>query len=222
MFRRDRPLVHRFLLILGLGAAALMPFEGGLAAQESSAAPASSYLRPPALCPSDLTQLTARLLADLPSYANRVASRSQSVEQLSTLPPNTVIVAGQPDFTPLDLAPAPSPAEPGDRAPLRQIFFTTLERQYWHNQIVSLQNFHWLFLVQSDDGWHMALLYSSLGQYPMDHRAPTPPQESSNGIVGQAVRLWLRDCRAGAIFPADAEEYAVPPDSESPSESTQP
>jgi len=69
---------------------------------------------------------------------------------------------------------------------------------------VSLQQFHWLFLVQTEDGWRSVLIYSSLGgdpARPLADQRLMPPQESSQGIVGQAVRLWLRDCRAGAVFP---------------------
>jgi hypothetical protein len=114
---------------------------------------------------------------------------------------------------------------------LQQVFFTTLERQYWRNQMVSLQNYHWLFLVQNQDGWYLGLLYSSLGRYPSgdgplspvaSQRAPTPPEESSDGIIGQAIRLWLRDCRAGAVFPANAAEDSTFPDSTVPPESIPP
>lgn len=229
MLRRDRPLVHQFLLAVGLGAAALLPAIAGLAQEPDSQEP--SHLRSVTQCPSDLNQLTTWLLADLPSYANRVASRSLSLDRPEDRPglspPNTVIVAGPPDFTPIDLPRVPT-GEALDSAPdapetsLQQVFFTTLERQYWQNQAVLLQNYHWLFLVQSQDGWHMALLHSSLDIYPAAHRAPTPPQESSDGIVGQAVRLWLRDCRAGAVFPPSAAEYAAPPDVSIPPVETPP
>ena len=40
-------------------------------------------------------------------------------------------------------------------------------------------------------------------------RPPTPPRETSEGIIGQAVRLWLRDCRAGAIYPVEPVEEAT-------------
>lgn len=234
----DRPLVHPFvyqlLLPLGLGVAALIVPGGSFAQEDPPPIPGSSYLRPPNRCPSDLQGLTARLLIDLPSYANRVASRNLHipVEEPSVAPPNIVVIASLPDFTPIDLsdyAPtdsvtngdAESDSATSANSPLQQVFFTTLERQYWRNQMVSLQNYHWLFLVESEDGWYMALLYSSLGRYPsgdgplspvVGQRAPTPPEESSDGIVGQAIRLWLRDCRAGAVFPLDAEDTVVSPE----------
>lgn len=200
-------------LFLGLGAVVLASAGSRLQAQPPPAA--SSYLRPPYRCPSDLQGLTTRLLVDMPSYANRVASRSLSIPlQPNIPPPNIVVLAGPPDFTPVDLADSP-PGEAADRAAAsdvtHQVFFTTLERQYWQDQEVLLQNYHWLFLVQYQDGWYMALMYSTLGRYPSSgpfgtqQRPPTPPQESSDGIVGQAVRLWLRDCRAGAVFSGEAD-----------------
>ena len=237
MLYRDRPLVqqprHRRLLALGLGIASLM-VSGRSLAQIPLPPSDPLYIRPPNRCPSDLAGLTARLLTDLPSYANRVASRNLRIplEEPSVAPPNIVVIAGMPDFTPIDLSDySPtdsSSSEEPDRdsaprtdSPLQQVFFTTLERQYWQNQVVSLQNHHWLFLVQNPEGWYMALLYSSLGHYvtspnPLElvggQRPPTPPEESSDGIVGQAIRLWLRDCRAGAVFPLSAEDAGVSSD----------
>lgn len=247
MLYRDRSLVQqplpRLLLALGLGTATFIT-SGSSFAQVSPPLPDPSYLRPPNRCPSDLQGLTTGLLRDLPSYANRVASRNLRlpVEEPSVAPPNVVVIAGLPDFTPIDLSdysPVDTPTDaitngdagsdstaPAD-SPLQQVFFTTLERQYWQNQLVSLQNYHWLFLVQHQDGWYMALLYSSLGRYtasanPLElvagQRPPTPPEESSDGIIGQAIRLWLRDCRAGAVFPVDAEDPVVSPDFAVPSD----
>lgn len=243
----DRPLVHqplyRLLLALGLGVVTLMA-PGSSFAQGPPPLPDSPYLRPSNRCPSDLQGLTTGLLKDLPSYANRVASRNLRlpVEEPSVAPPNIVVIAGLPDFTPIELSdysPAHTEADAvtnGDAdsdaatradSPLQQVFFTTLERQYWRNQVVSLQNYHWLFLVQNEDGWYMALLYSSLGRYgagagPLasvaGQRPPTPPEESSDGIIGQAIRLWLRDCRAGAVFPVDIEDPVVSPDNAVPSD----
>lgn len=239
--------VYRLVLPLGLGVAALTA-PGDSVAQVTPAIPNSSYLRPANRCSSDLQGLTTQLLTDLPSYANRVASRNLRlpVEEPSVAPPNIVVIAGLPDFTPIDLSdysPTDSPDDSlssrdsgGDSATrgdssLQQVFFTTLERQYWRNQAVLLQNYHWLFLVQNEDGWYLALLYSSLGRYPSGdaplppvagQRAPTPPEESSDGIVGQAIRLWLRDCRAGAVFPVEVEEDPTSPGIAVPSDPVPP
>ena len=161
---------------------------------ENSVANSQNYV-----CPADLETLTNLLLRDLPSYANRVSSKSRTISD----PTGTyVILAGKPEFEPLTLGPGVySPAAPveGDVVP-KQIFFTTLERQYLTSRSDLLQNYHWLFLVQSNSGWRLVILYSQLGTYPTV-KPPTAPRESSTGIIGQAVQLWLRDCRAGVIKP---------------------
>ncbi|MFH7241942.1 MAG: hypothetical protein ACHWZW_03730 [Spirulina sp.] len=171
------------------------------------------YLRPSEACPAEYETLVTTLLRDLPQYANLVAARSfrppivspaTDTENPATpavpAPLGTMLIASQPDFEPIDLTDRAFGAGLDAESDLRQVFFTTLERQYLSDQVVSLQQFHWLFLVQTEDGWRSVLLYSSLGGYP-DPQRLTPPQESSQGIVGQAVRLWLRDCRAGAVLP---------------------
>jgi hypothetical protein len=167
-------------------------------------APANpAYLRPAVACPGDPLVLTTRLLSDLPGYANRVASRQQALRDTQLYPFTTVLTTSPADLTPLELSGAGAIA-PND---LQQVFFTTLERQFWPDRTEALQHHHWLFLAPTAEGWHLAMLYSSLGSYPGD-RPPTPPQESSEGIVGQAIRLWLRDCRAGAVFSGEAEGAA--------------
>ncbi|MGF1568135.1 MAG: hypothetical protein ACFCVD_08680 [Nodosilinea sp.] len=166
--------------------------------------PAGTDLRPSEVCPEDPERLVAGLLHDLPSYANLVAGRSLGRPSARPGPFGTVLVASTPDFEPIDLSDRAYGAGLDQTSTLRQVFFTTLERQYLQDQAVSLQNYHWLFLVKEADGWRLALLYSSLGSYPAGPRPTTPPQESSDGIIGQAIMLWLRDCRAGAVFPLDA------------------
>lgn len=150
---------------------------------------------PPAACNVPLETLTARLLQDLPSYTNRVIQRARRQGSSYNLT-SYVIIAGKPEFEPL-------PLPQRQYAPLlpdttRQIFFTTLERQYSQDRVVDRQNFHWLFLTQTPSGWRLALLYSQWAALPPD-TPPLPPQEASNSALGQGIRLWLRDCRAGAI-----------------------
>lgn len=146
-------------------------------------------------CPTDLESLTTLLLKDLPSYANRVIARSKQFDLTVDL--NTyVIVAGRPEFEAL-------PLDRGQYDPLfkdtsEQVFFTTLERQYDQDRVIEVQNYHWLFLTQTASGWRLFTLFSSLGS-PTKENPPLPPKETSDGVIGQAIRLWLRDCRAGAI-----------------------
>ncbi|HAZ48578.1 MAG TPA: hypothetical protein DDW76_16415 [Cyanobacteria bacterium UBA11369] len=154
-------------------------------------------------CPKDLETLITLLLRDLPSYANRVTQRarrrSRSVEVYSY-----VILAGRPEFEPLTLGPgAYTPTAPDSNSEqLRQVFITTLERQYVGNKPVLLQQYHWLFLTHTDSGWLLAMMFSQTGLYS-DERPPTAPRESSQGVIGQAIQIWLRDCRAGVIRPGN-------------------
>ncbi|MEM6838180.1 MAG: hypothetical protein AAF609_15155, partial [Cyanobacteria bacterium P01_C01_bin.120] len=170
------------------------PRTGGWA---SEAAP---NLRPAMVCPEALDVLTAGLLRDVPSYANRVARRA-----LGTTPEDTgfgtVILAGQAELEPLPvetLSTATVPAEATE-----QVFFTTLERRYLDNRAITLEQYHWLFLVRDAGAWRLTLMFSRTAADDSATRPPTPPQESSNSIIGQAIRLWLRDCRAGALYPIE-------------------
>jgi len=161
-----------------------------------------TFLRPQNACPQALEPLVERLLQDLPTYTELAAGRSLELRSDRPSPFGTVILASEPDFEPIELAENPY----GNRSEdVQQIFFTTLERQYWQGQPFSLQNYHWLFLAEADNGWYLSQMYSSVGSTSGgEFETPTPPQESSKGIVGQAVTLWLRDCRAGAVFPPES------------------
>ena len=158
-------------------------------------------LRAPAVCPADLDTLTQGLVRDVPSYANRVARR-----QLGLSPDGTgfgtVLVAGQLELDPLDLTTLTVSDHTAIAPPdVHQVFFTTLERHYTASEAVTLEQYHWLFLTAATDGWHLALMFTRTAPTAGTQRPPTPPQENSDGIVGQAVQLWLRDCRAGAVAP---------------------
>lgn len=148
-------------------------------------------------CPTDLEPLMTLLLKDLPSYANRVIARSHQFDLSVDLNTYT-IVAGRPEFQALPIA--RGQYDPVFEDTSKQIFFTTLERQYSQDRVVEVQNYHWLFLTQTESGWRLFTLFTSLGS-PVEGNPPLPPKESSEGVIGQAIRLWLRDCRAGAIRP---------------------
>ena len=142
-------------------------------------------------CPAQVEPLTALLLRDLPSYANRVITRS-SRSAIGSM--NFILMAGRPEFEPLPLKPGADSSESSD---LHQVFLTTLERQNVAGKPFDLQQFHWLFLAKTQSGWRLALSFTRTGS--PTGQPPTPPRESSQGIVGQAVQTWLRDCNAGAI-----------------------
>ena len=155
------------------------------------------------VCPADINALVPLLLRDLPSYANRVQQRARRLSRSIDIPKNYVIIAGQPEFEPLTLGPgaytSDVPATISQEQP-QQIFVTTLERQYVDKTAVELQHYHWLFLTQTSRGWTLVMMFSRIGSYPAK-QPPTPPRDSSNGIIAEAIRLWLRDCRAGSIRP---------------------
>lgn len=147
-------------------------------------------------CPQNLESLTEQLLKDLPSYANRVIQRTK-------LPSRTqdnstyFILAGQLEFNPLteNLQGSYIPVFPeAETETVKQVFFTMLERQYHKKAAHSVESYHWLFLTKTEQGWYLVTLYSRFGLPDRDH-PPTPPKETSNGLIGTAIQLWLRDCR---------------------------
>jgi hypothetical protein len=42
-------------------------------------------------------------------------------------------------------------------------------------------------------------MFSHVGSYPNSTQPLTVPRESSDSLTAQAIRLWLRDCQAGAV-----------------------
>ncbi len=149
-------------------------------------------------CPSTLAGLTPLLIRDLPSYANRATQRSRrSVKDLNY---SSYVLAGQPNLSPIAVTnPEYSPAFA--QSPPQQLFISTLENQFQGQRMTERQRFHWLFLSHSGQGrWHLALMYSRLGKKAPDSTV-LPSLDSSNTPVGEAVNLWLRDCRAGQIKP---------------------
>ncbi|MDR9402435.1 MAG: hypothetical protein RI580_03250 [Halothece sp. Uz-M2-17] len=176
----DSQLIRYFLL--GWGSAMMLFFPLPIKAEST--------------CPENVSDLTKSLLNDLPSYANRVIQRSRfpSRNQSNS---TYIITAGKPEFNSLrdHISGDYTPALPEtNHKQVQQVFFTTLERQYSDQNVYSIQNYHWLFLTSTEEGWYLVTLYSRFGLPDKTH-PPTPPQESSKGIIGKAIQLWLRDCR---------------------------
>lgn len=147
----------------------------------------------------DVETLTTKLLQDLPSYANRISQRVRRLNRPTDIY-SYVVVAGRPEFAPLTLGPGeyiPDKSTASLKQP-QQVFITTLERQYLSGKAIELQEYHWLFLTQTTSGWRLAIMFSRTGTYPAG-RPPTPPRESSNGVIGQAIRTWLRDCESSPL-----------------------
>ncbi len=187
------------LLGLMLGSAMAAAIAPAVATEPEAELP---FLRPSMTCPTEVPTLMTGLLRDLPAYANRVARRSID-KQADGTGFGTMLVAGRAEFEPLDIDLLVFDEALLSEAVVQQVFFTTLERQYITTEAVLLEQYHWLFLTAGTEGWHVALMFSRLAPDESERQPPTPPMESSDGIVGQAVRLWLRDCRAGAVYPIE-------------------
>jgi len=146
-------------------------------------------------CPDDVTQLASLMLKDLPKYSNRVIQRSQSLNRKAGIR-RYIITATQAEFEPLDLPRIKYSST--DQEQPKQLFFTVAEKQYNKTKITTSQTFHWLFLTQTKAGWQEVLMFSRFANSKVEN-PPTPPRETTNGIIGQGVQLWLRDCRAGTV-----------------------
>ena len=53
-------------------------------------------------------------------------------------------------------------------------------------------------MAETQSGSRMVLLYARLASLDKND-PPLSPIDNTEGVMGQAIRLWLRDCRAGAI-----------------------
>jgi hypothetical protein len=157
---------------------------------------APSIAKQPICSPQTLESLTTNLLRDLPNYANRASQRSRRLARKTDIF-SYVILAGKPEFTPLPLKNnSYTPESQQTISPgVEQVFFTTLERQYVAGKVVEFQEFHWLLLTKAASGWRRVMMFSQTGSSQAE-KMPTPPRESSNGYIGQAVDTWLRDCQA--------------------------
>ncbi len=146
-----------------------------------------------------LATLITDLMIDLPNYANRIIQRSRHLNDNIDIFPY-ILVAGNPEFKPLPLnsfAPHPEYESPG----VKQVFFTTLERQYLNHRAIELQQFHWLFLTKAKTGWQFVIMFSQIGKYPIEESAKKnntsiilQRRESSDSAIGVGVKNWLRDC----------------------------
>ncbi len=181
--------VSRCVISLGLLGLLLSVMASGLVKAQDK--------RERVVCPSDIERLGNLMVNELPHYANRVIQRAKRRGRSETLY-NYVLVAGKPEFKPLPLRQFSSQDKPISTNETEQIFFTTLERQYSRDRVTKTQNYHWLFLTKTEQGWTLVMVFSQLAAI-QPGGTPLPTRDTTNGIIGQAVRLWLRDCEAGAI-----------------------
>jgi hypothetical protein len=151
-------------------------------------------IHPPISCPNQIEPLANLLVRDLPSYANRAALKNRKRSDVSEM--SQVIIASEPNLEPLDLPGKTQKPDPN----LHQLFITTLERQTFQKKTSEFQQYHWLFLVQTRQGWKLSQSFTRISSYPLSNKL-TATRESSQGTIAQAVKVWLRDCQAGVIRP---------------------
>lgn len=147
-----------------------------------------------------IESITTYLLRDLPSYSNRASQRARRLTRKGDTF-SYMVAAGRPEFTPLPLNPntASSDTTKTLSEGVDQVFFTTLERQYTAGKAVELQQFHWLLLTKTNSGWRKVMMFTQTGSFPVTKQPTSPPRDSSDGTVGQAIDAWLRDCEAGSV-----------------------
>lgn len=149
----------------------------------------------PNTCPAQLDSLTNLLVRDLPSYGNRIIQRRRSRTDKVY---SSIVTASAPELQPIAIVSREYPPRFPQAAP-SQVFITTLENQYTDTKSAQLQQFHWLFLAKTQQGWRLVNIYSRTGGYPVANKLISPPTESSRTIVGEAVRIWLNDCYVGKV-----------------------
>lgn len=144
------------------------------------------------ICHEQITDIVPQLLADLPSYGNRVIQRSRQLSREEDTY-SYIVTTSPADFRPLPLRTQQyTPAVPDTTT---QIFFTTLEKQYSGDRQILSENYYWLFVTPIDQNrWAIAHLVSSLSH--TDPQLATPPRDASQSSIGQAIKLWLRDYNA--------------------------
>lgn len=146
-------------------------------------------------CPAKLSSLAELLVRDLPSYGNRI---SQQRRKRTDRVYSSIVTASAPELQPLPIVSREYPSQFPQAAPT-QVFISTLENQYTGNRSAQIQQFHWLFLAQTRQGWRLANIYTRTGGFPLANNPISPPIESSHTIVGEAIRSWLNDCHLGKL-----------------------
>jgi hypothetical protein len=146
-------------------------------------------------CPAQLDSLTNLLVRDLPSYGNRIIQQRRTRTDKVY---SSILTASAPELQPLAIVSREYPPRFPQAAP-SQVFITTLENQYTGTKSAQLQQFHWLFLAKTQQGWRLVNIYSRTGGFPAANKLISPPIESSKTIVGEAIRIWLNDCYVGKV-----------------------
>lgn len=143
-------------------------------------------------CSENINEILPQMLEDIPSYGNRVIQQARKLDrQVDTY--SYVLIASKAEFEPLSLK--TQQYEPIVADTTEQAFFTTLEKQYIDEQLVTFEKYYWIFLTPTERGWQLVHLLYRLRQSDPDYPI-TPPRDNTRGIVGRAAEIWLRDYNA--------------------------
>jgi hypothetical protein len=156
------------------------------------AKPTAKSISKPA-CPTEVKPLVSQMLKDIPSYTNRAYVRGNILNTY-------LMLASPPDFEPLPANTLVSSDSSLAKAPNTvQVFFTTLDRMHGLGNPIPLQQYHWLFLTPSSQGWQLKKMYTITGSYPAGSGTPTTPRDSTGESLALAIQDWLKDCQQGLL-----------------------
>lgn len=150
-------------------------------------------------CPQEVAELANLMTTNISNYGNRVIQKNSAYSRKLDFLPTYIITTSQAEIEPLPLHQFQTPTN-DNSDDVQQIFFTTLERQYSTEQrVIETQNYHWLIITQTDAGWKLVMALTRFGYPNGDEFLVSPPRDTTQGIMGQAVKLWLRDCESGTL-----------------------
>ena len=145
-------------------------------------------------CPTNLGELADLLTADISDYGNRVIQKSSIFSHKLDFLPTYIVTASKAELEPLSI----DSLQKTDN--IQQIFFTSLERQYSNSKtIVEAESYHWLILTYSNQQWQLVQSFTRFGYPRGDKTVVSPIRDSTSGVMGQAVKIWLKDCHAGSL-----------------------
>ena len=153
-------------------------------------------------CPTNLGELADLLTADISDYGNRVIQKSSIFSHKLDFLPTYIVTASKAELEPLsiDSLQESSLQNTNGNDNIQQIFFTSLERQYSNSKtIVEAENYHWLILTYNNQQWQLVQSFTRFGYPRGDKTVVSPIRDSTNGVIGQAVKIWLKDCYAGSL-----------------------
>lgn len=150
-------------------------------------------------CPQELVDLANLMTSNISNYGNRVIQKSSVYSHKLDFLPTYIVTASEAEIKAVSGNRFTSATNDiPDNVP--QIFFTTLERQYPNKQrMIEAQNYHWLILTQTDSGWKLVMALTRFGYPQGDKWVISPPRDTTNSVIGQAVNLWLKDCQYGTL-----------------------